>query len=616
MSVSPFFALFIRLDGKVDINSYWVSLLVVTLVLSIIKLALYFRLGLYRRYWHSAGMDEVARIIIVSIFALIVQSNIFLILKYFDVYGFVDLPKSLPIIDGFISFIFLAISRLSIKFFERFNERQLSEKLGERVLIIGAGKQGASVVEEMQRNSRLGLSPIAFIDDDPHIKNFSIRGVPVLGGRDVLKEAIKKLSIQKVIIAIPSAPGALVRGIIDQCLALGVQAMTIPSMSELLNEDTVLRNIREVQIEDLLRRDPVETDINSVASFVKGKKVLITGAGGSIGSELCRQIIKCKPAEIILLGHGENSVFEIEQELNRRLTLSGNGSAGRTKIKAVISDIRFKDRIRNMFNEFRPEVVYHAAAHKHVPMMEGNPPEAVSNNILGTKNLVDISIETGVKHFVYVSTDKAVNPTSVMGATKRVAEMIVINAARENNLHYVAVRFGNVLGSRGSVIFTFKQQIASGGPVTVTHPDITRYFMTIPEAVQLVLQASVLGSGGEIFILDMGNQIKVIDMARDMIKLSGYEEGKDISIIFTGLRPGEKLFEELIVPGEEYGNTAHRKILIAKHAGSDFLIDLDTKLTELFSYLSLRDKNNIIMVLKSIVPEYNPLDFPEVKIQN
>lgn len=616
MSLSPFFALFIRLDGKVDFIFYWKPLLAATIVLTLIKLALFYRLGLYKRYWHSAGMDEVARIIIVSIFALVIQSNIFLILKYFGVLGFSDLPKSLPIIDGFISFIFISISRLSIKFFERFNERQSSEKLGERVIVIGAGKQGASVVEEMQRNTRLGLSPIAFIDDDPHIKNFSIRGIPVVGGRDVLKDAIKKLSIQKVIIALPNAPGPLIRGIIDQCLSLGVQAMTIPSMSELLNEDTVLRNIREVQIEDLLRRTPVETDFNSVASFIKGKRVLITGAGGSIGSELCRQIIKCKPSEILLLGHGENSVFEIEQELNRRLALSGNGSASLTKIKAIVVDIRFKDRIRNFFDEFKPEVVYHAAAHKHVPMMEGNPPEAVSNNILGTKNLVDISIETGVKHFVYVSTDKAVNPTSVMGATKRVAEMIVINAARENNLHYVAVRFGNVLGSRGSVIFTFKQQIASGGPVTVTHPDITRYFMTIPEAVQLVLQASVLGDGGEIFILDMGDQIKVIDMARDMIKLSGYDEGKDINIIFTGLRPGEKLFEELIVPGEEYGNTTHKKILIAKNAGTDFLVDLDPKLNELFSYLSLRDKHNIIMILKSIVPEYNPLDFPEVKIQN
>src|SRR5690606_32469074 len=301
MAVSPFFAFFIILDANVAISFYWQSLLAATVVLSIIKLALFFRLGLYRRYWHSAGMDEVARIIIVSIFALIVQSNIFLILKYFGLFGFTELPKSLPIIDGFISFIFISISRLSIKFFERFNERQLSEKLGERVLVIGAGKQGASVVEEMQRNGRLGLSPIAFIDDDPHIKNFSIRGIPVIGGRDVLKEAIKKLAIQKVIIAIPSAPGPLVRGIIDQCLEMGVQAMTIPSMSELLNEDTVLRNIREVQIEDLLRREPVETDIHSVAAFVKGKRVLITGAGGSIGSELCRQIIKCKPDELILL---------------------------------------------------------------------------------------------------------------------------------------------------------------------------------------------------------------------------------------------------------------------------------------------------------------------------
>jgi FlaA1/EpsC-like NDP-sugar epimerase len=460
------------------------------------------------------------------------------------------------------------------------------------------------------------LSPIAFIDDDPNKKNVSIRGIPVVGGKDVIKEAIRKLSIQKVIIAIPSAPGEMIRRIIDQSLSLGVHAMTLPSMSELLNEDTALRNIRDVQIEDLLRREPVKTNINEVASFVEGKRVLITGAGGSIGSELCRQIMKCHPSEIILLGHGENSVFEIEQELTRRLALSNNGSNHKTVIKAIIGDIRFKNRVYNIFAEHKPDVVYHAAAHKHVPMMEGNPPEAVSNNIFGTKNLVDVAVETGVKHFVYVSTDKAVNPTSVMGATKRVAEMIVLNAARENNVHYVAVRFGNVLGSRGSVIFTFKQQIASGGPITVTHPDITRYFMTIPEAVQLVLQASVLGSGGEIFILDMGEQIRVIDMAKDMIKLSGYDEGKDINIIFTGLRPGEKLYEELIVPGEKYEKTTHEKILIAMHGDKDYFTEFDLKLEELFGYLSIKDKNNIITTLQALVPEYTPLDFPQVKIQN
>ena len=616
LSVSPFFALFIRLDGKIDLNLYWKPLIAVTIVLALIKLVIFMTLGLYKRYWHSAGMDEVARIIIVSIFALVIQSNIFLILKYFGLFGFGELPKSLPIIDGFISFIFISISRLSIKFLERFNERQTSEKFGERVLIIGAGKQGASLVEEMQRNARLGMAPIAFIDDDPHKKNFSIRGIPVIGGRDIIPEAVKKLGIQKILVAIPSAPGSMIREIADKSLKLGVHAMTIPSMSELLNEETVLRNIRDVQIEDLLRREPVETDINSVAHFLEGKKVLITGAGGSIGGELCRQIIKCKPEEIILLGHGENSVFEIEQELTRRIALSGNGSTRRTRIISVIADIRFKDRVLEIFEDHSPDVVYHAAAHKHVPMMEGNPAEAVSNNILGTKNLVDVSVETGIKHFVYVSTDKAVNPTSVMGATKRVAEMIVLNAAHEHSVHYVAVRFGNVLGSRGSVIFTFKQQIASGGPVTVTHPDITRYFMTIPEAVQLVLQSSVLGTGGEIFILDMGEQIKVIDMAKDMIKLSGYVEGKDINIIFTGLRPGEKLYEELIVPGEEYGITNHKKILIANRSSKGFLNDLNSKLDILFSYSSAKDKNHTIEILRTIVPEYKSFDFPEVKIQN
>ena len=609
LAISPYLALFIRFDGKIPAG-YYDSLIIATVVLSVIKISVYIKLGLYKRYWHSAGMDEVARLVIISIFALIVQSNVFLLMKYFEIFGMEILPKSLPIIDGFLSFIFIALSRLSIKFLERFNERKFGAT-GERVLVMGAGKQGVSVVEEMQRNYRLGMNPIAFIDDDKDKKDFKIRGIPVLGDRKKIPEAVKKLDIEKIIITIPNAPGSLLREITDMCLNLGIQARTVPSMSELLNENTALRNIREVQIEDLLRREPVDTDINKVAEFIQHKRVLITGAGGSIGSELCRQVMKCNPKELVLLGHGENSVFEIEQELKRRADL--NLYTEDTNIKAIVADIRFRDSVDVIFEEYRPEIIFHAAAHKHVPMMEFNPAEAVSNNILGTKNLVDASVKYNINHFVYVSTDKAVNPTSVMGATKRVSEMIVLNGAREHNKHFVAVRFGNVLGSRGSVVFTFKQQIASGGPVTITDPDITRFFMTIPEAVQLVLQASVLGSGGEIFILDMGEQIKVIDLAKDMIRLSGYEAGKDIEIVFSGLRPGEKLYEELIIPGEEYGKTSHEKILIAKHGDSNFLNDFNYNINELLEYLPNKDRDSIISTLKIIVPEYTPLQSRQIK---
>ncbi len=361
------------------------------------------------------------------------------------------------------------------------------------------------------------------------------------------------------------------------------------------------------KIEDLLRREPIKTNVEAVSRFLNGKRVLITGAGGSIGSEICRQVLQCNPAEILLVGHGENSVFNIQQELQQTLE-SWRGCAANVvpRLTTLIADIRFAARLDYAFEQFRPDIVFHAAAHKHVPLMEANSPEAITNNVVGTKNLLDLALRYNVKHFVMISTDKAVNPTSVMGASKRAAEMLVLQAAQVSKRPFVVVRFGNVLGSRGSVVPTFKRQIAAGGPITITHPDICRYFMTIPEAVQLVLQAAVIGDGGEVFMLNMGEPVKIVDLAKDLIRLSGYEVGKDIDIVYTGLRPGEKLYEELFVPGERYEPTQHEKILSVRNASGIIPENLESMVAALCKAADLNDNEAIISLLQQLVTEYKP----------
>ncbi len=601
--ISPLFALILRLDGQIDIQIYLKGLVWCTVIFLVIDLLVFYKLGLYNRYWNSASIDELAKLIYIIFWAIILQTAIFVIFNMFDILYFQTLPLSLPLLAGIINFFFVAGARFSIRLMERLNERKKISYHGDRVLVVGSGKSGTSIVQEMQRNPQLGLNPVAFVDDDMEKKGLRIRGVSVMGTRHSIPEVISKLDINKVIIAMPTAPGSEIRDIVAICRKTGVQTRTIPGIYEILDETVRIDSIRQVQIEDLLRREPVQTDIKSVADFLKGKKVLVTGSGGSIGSELCRQIIKCSPSEIILLGQGENSIFDIHHEVMKRISLT-NGRHVKTNVSTVIANIRSYDRLDNVLGETQPDVIFHAAAHKHVPMMEMNSCEAISNNIKGTQNLINLSLKHNVGHFVFISTDKAVNPSSIMGASKRCAEMIVLKAAREYGKNYSAVRFGNVLGSRGSVVLTFKRQIAEGGPVTITHPDIQRFFMTIPEAVQLVLQASVIGKGGEIFVLDMGAPIKILDLAQDIIRLSGYEADKDIKIVYTGLRPGEKLFEELFISGEKYEKTIHEKILIATNA-SQFIPDyFEENLEMLIDKRHENDKEAIINMLNKLVPEF------------
>jgi FlaA1/EpsC-like NDP-sugar epimerase len=446
---------------------------------------------------------------------------------------------------------------------------------------------------------------VGFVDDDPHKISTRIRGLPVLGKRSDILDIVREYHIHQVVIAMPTASGQVIREIKDLCEKARVKTRIIPGMYELLDGKVSVNQIRDVEIEDLLRRDAVQTDMVAVRALLTGKRVLITGAGGSIGGELCRQVLRCEPAQMVLLGHGENSIFAIYHELItyiRREKLD-------VQINAVIADVRFERRIEEIVQLYQPDIIFHAAAHKHVPLMEQNPVEAITNNVMGTRNVLRAALKAGVERFVMISTDKAVNPTSLMGASKRAAELLVHQAAAQSGKPYGAVRFGNVLGSRGSVVLTFKQQIAAGGPVTVTDPEMTRFFMTIPEAVQLVLQAAILGQGGEVFVLDMGQPVKIMDLARDLIELSGLRLGHDIDIEFTGMRPGEKLYEELFIPGENYERTRHQKIFIAANASHFLPSELETRIEGLID-AALTDPTSIKRELRNLIPEYQEVERP------
>jgi FlaA1/EpsC-like NDP-sugar epimerase len=444
---------------------------------------------------------------------------------------------------------------------------------------------------------------MGFIDDDLAKHDARIHGVPVLGSRHDIPRIVENYKIGEIIIAMPTAPGKVIREFVSLCEQTGVQPKIIPGISELLNGAVTVNQLRNVQIEDLLRREPVQTDVAAVTQLIQGKRILVTGGGGSIGSELCRQILRASPTELILLGHGENSIFEASDQLFRIKSINPQT---KTAIHTVIADIRFAERLQQILAQYKPNIIFHAAAHKHVPLMECNVPEAITNNVLGTRCLLDVALSTSVERFVMISTDKAVNPTSVMGASKRVAELLVHQAAKSSGKPYSTVRFGNVLGSRGSVVLTFKKQIANGGPVTATHPDMKRYFMTIPEAAQLVLQAAVIGRGGEVFVLDMGEPIKIMDLAKDLVELSGLELGKDVDIAVTGARPGEKLFEELFVSGESYQRTQHQKIFIAANASSFVPANLNETIEQLLVAAQHNDEAAIISNLKTLIPEFQP----------
>jgi FlaA1/EpsC-like NDP-sugar epimerase/EAL domain-containing protein (putative c-di-GMP-specific phosphodiesterase class I) len=609
--LTPMMAMVLRLDHLDLLQEYYKGLFVATILFSIVKSLTFILGGFYKRYWKYASIDELIEIAALTITAVVAEIILLSILQYVignDTRQYL-VPRSLPLLDGIITFILIGGIRFSVRAAERKNQQRKNFYKRDRVLIVGAGDAGVSIMQEMRRNLKLGLNPVAFVDDDPKKLGLNIQGLSVVGNRYRIPEVIAAQNIRQVVIAMPTTAGQTIREIVDVCQAIGISVNTLPSANEILDQGNRVTALREVKIEDLLRREPIQTDAQAVSQLLTGKTVLITGAGGSIGSELCRQIFRCRPAKMILLGHGENSVFNIQEELQQVLQIlqQENSNQQLTQLVPYIADLRIKPRLEDAFRVHQPDIVFHAAAHKHVPLMELNPPEAITNNVLGTKNLLDLAITYDASNFVMISTDKAVKPTNVMGASKRTAEMLVLKAARTSGKPYAVVRFGNVLGSRGSVVPTFKKQIAKGGPVTITHPEITRYFMTIPEAVQLVLQASVLSSQnsqGQIFMLNMGQPIKIVDLAKDLIQLSGYEVGQDIDIVFSGLRPGEKLYEELLVEGEEYESTTHEKVLVVKNASRIIPPNLDTTINVLCQAAKRNDINLIIFLLDRLVVGY------------
>ncbi|PIE81587.1 MAG: polysaccharide biosynthesis protein [Chloroflexi bacterium] len=595
LCTAPSLALMLHLDTLLIPKTFYTSLIVYTGAALVVRLAIFYYAELYRRYWKYASVDELKQIVLA-----VVLSSALVALLAAALFSLLQLPvvHSVFFLDSLLVLISVGGLRFSIRILAQ--QKTNVNGNGRKVIIAGAGEAGTLIVRELRRNPQLNLKPVGFVDDD-HLKlNMQIHGLPVLGTLDALDTLIPSYKIQQVIIAMPTAPGSVIREVALRCEHLNVSTKTVPGIYELVDGTVSVNQLRNVEIKDLLRREPVKTDIARVQQLIQGQRVLITGGGGSIGSELCRQVWRCQPAELILLGHGENSIFESYHEL-RRL------GASQEQLTAVIADVRFPERLHAVFQQVQPDIVFHAAAHKHVPLMEMNPAEAITNNVMGTRNLLDAALAGGVERFVMISTDKAVNPTSVMGASKRTAELLVHQAAKRSGKPYVAVRFGNVLGSRGSVVLTFKQQIANGGPVTVTDPEMKRFFMTIPEAVQLVLQAGVLGRGGEVFVLDMGEPVKISDLAQDLIELSGLEVGQDIKIQYTGMRPGEKMFEELFVPGEKYTRTEHEKIFIAANASSFVPEDLDAGLSALKASAKRNDREGIIRGLQNLVPEYEPM---------
>jgi len=548
-------AFLIRYDWTLPPSS-WRAVGIATLGLFVLKVGAAQVFGLYRRSWSRVAFRDLGDLLRAVASVALIGSALLLWLG--PVTG---IPRSIALLDGLLTLFIMSGVRASARYR---HEAQLGQpsSSGRRksVLVIGAGEAGTLVVREMLRHPEMGLRPVGFLDDDPKKVGYRIATVPVLGTTEDINRVVQRYKVDEVLIALPSSDGRVVREIVGRIegAKTGLKYRIMPGVYELLSGQVGISRIREVQIEDLLRRPPVELDTAAISNYITDQVVMVTGAGGSIGSELVRQICRFRPKELILFGRGENSIYTLERELDRDWP--------DIPYHSVIAGVQHIVRLDYVFRRYRPQVVFHAAAHKHVPLMELNPEEAVFNNIIGSRNLVTLALKYGISHFVNISTDKAVNPTSVMGASKRMVERIVQSAAlraRPDQV-FVSVRFGNVLGSRGSVIPVFKRQILAGGPVTVTHPDMTRYFMTIPEASQLVMQAAGQGSNGEIYILDMGEPVRIVDLAKDLIKLSGFEPDVDIPIAFSGVRPGEKLYEELMTNEEKGGVTPHEKIFVAQ----------------------------------------------------
>ncbi len=586
--VAIYLAFWLRFNLGAIPSAHIPSLQLLMLLALPIQMAAFWFFGLYRGIWRFASLPDLLRIL-----KAVFLGVLFTFVTMFIWQRLVNMPRSVLLLYPVILSLGLAGSRM---FYRWLKDRHLSLSPHEqkRALLIGAGQAGELLVRDLLKSGP--YEPVGFLDDAGGRQGQEIHGVRVIGRLADLENILRRQDIEVVLIAIPSASHQMIQSIVRQCQQLSVPCRTLPSVADMADGRVEVSRLRQVQIEDLLGRDVVRIDQPEVEGLLAGSCILVTGAGGSIGSELCRQIVRNKPTRLVLLDHGEFNLYSIEQEIRSVLPPD-------TKLNGVLGDIRDISRMGWVFEYFRPEVVFNAAAYKHVPLVEENPAEGVKTNIFGTCGIADLAAEFGVKKFLQVSTDKAVNPTNVMGATKRAAEIYCQNLNRRmGNTAFITTRFGNVLGSAGSVVPLFRKQIEAGGPVTVTHPDITRYFMTIPEAVSLILQAGSMGKGGEIFVLDMGEPVKIIDLAEQMIRLTGLEPGNDIEITFTGLRPGEKLYEELFHESEALGATIHPKIMLSGSREIDWS-GMQRMMDELRDACGKRDVQLIYNELKQLVPE-------------
>ncbi len=606
VAFSWYFAHLLRFNFDIPESAGLVFQRILPLII-ITKIMVFFLFDLYQGMWRYTSLTDLLSILKAGSIA-----SLLVILLTFFIHRLGGFSRSVFIIDWGLTLLLIGGARVTIRLFFWFgagdestrfwNGKFLrsvvkSDKKGKRIIVIGAGNCGEKISREIHDTPRLGYRIVGFIDDDPIKSKRNIHGIPVLGNRNEIKIYAEQLDAQELIIAMPSVSSKDMREIVKLCEKTGIPFKTVPSMGELINGKVTIQSIRDVSYKDLLGRAPVKLDEEQIGAYLKGKRVLITGAGGSIGSELCRQVCRFSPECLILYERAESPLYDIDLELKDNFK--------NIKVIPKLADITDLRKLEKIFEETQPEVVFHAAAYKHVPMLEHNPWEAIGNNILGTRNVITAANNYNVKRFVLVSTDKAVRPANVMGASKRVAELMVQaqNACGISDTKYITVRFGNVVGSVGSVIPLFKKQIEKGGPVTVTHPDITRFFMTIPEASQLILQAGSMGNGGEIYILDMGVPIKIADMAEDLIRLSGFEPYDDIDIKFVGLRPGEKLYEELITEGEGIVNTEHEKIMVLKGSVCELNI-LNGRLERMRRLMEEQDGDGIRTALKEVLPEY------------
>lgn len=582
--ISIYFAYWLRFYGHIP-TVYMGQATQFAVVSTCLCVVLFFYYKLYSRLWRYASVAETLAILKSVIIACV--ASYFLMRFAFG--------------EGVMTFVLvMTIQTMTlgiggVRFIWKFTAHGHKDKsaASSKAMIIGAGDCGSVIARELKMNPAAKMDPVAFIDDNNMKQHYQIMGIPVVGSRKDIVSMVKKLGIEHIIIAMPSVSKGDIKQIIDICKQTKAKLKIVPIINDLIIGKVNIQHIRDVQVEDLLGRDPVNTDLEGIANYVEGKTVLVTGAGGSIGSELCRQISMFNPSQLLLLGHGENSIYTIEMELRQMYP--------QLKIDPIIADVQDRSRIEQVFIEHMPQVVFHAAAHKHVPLMERNPAEAIKNNVFGTRNVAWAADLYGAERFVLISTDKAVNPTSVMGTTKRIAEMIIHTINRNSKTKFAAVRFGNVLGSRGSVIPRFKEQIRRGGPVTVTHPEMVRFFMTIPEAVQLVIQAGSYAKGGEVFVLDMGEPVKISDLAKGLIKLSGLEPDVDIKIVYSGMRPGEKLYEELLTSEEGLTSTTHNRIFVGKSEEHEL-----EELRHQIRYLErvVEEPTKVRQALKDLVPTY------------